>query len=69
MIRLIRSLAPVLLLAACAAPVSGGSGGASSSRELWEAQGIDDYRYTYSLVCFCPERGPVQVTVRDGRVA
>lgn len=71
MIRLIRSLAPALLLAACAAPVVAGgpAGGESASRALWERQGIDDYTYTYSRVCFCPDRGPVRVTVRDGRVA
>jgi hypothetical protein len=68
MIRLIRSLAPAVLLAACAAPMIGGAQDGSASRQRWEAQGIDDYRYTYGVVCFCPERGPVQVTVRDGRV-
>lgn len=70
MIRLIRSLVPALLLAACAAPLSGGAAGSgSASRALWERQGIDDYSYTYSRVCFCPDRGPVRVMVRDGRVA
>lgn len=69
MIRLIRSLAPAVLLAACAAPMVGGALDGSASRQLWERQGIDDYRYVYSVVCFCPERGPVRVTVRDGRVA
>jgi hypothetical protein len=68
MTRLIRSLAAVLVLSACATPLAGGTGGESASRQLWEQQGIDDYRYVYSVVCFCPERGPVQVTVRDGRV-
>jgi hypothetical protein len=68
MIRLIRSLAPALLLAACAAPLIGGSDSDSPNRQLWERQGMDDYRYTYSVVCFCPERGPVRVTVRDGRI-
>jgi hypothetical protein len=69
MIRLIRSFVPLLVLAACAAPLAGPTGSRSASRELWERQGIDDYRYTYSVVCFCPQRGPVQVTVRDGRIA
>jgi hypothetical protein len=68
MIRLIRSLASALLLSACAAPLIGAPGGESPSRQLWERQGIDAYRYTYSAVCFCPERGPVRVTVRDGQV-
>jgi hypothetical protein len=69
MIRRIRSLAPVLFLAACAAPMVSAPGGGSEARQRWERQGIDDYRYVYSVVCFCPERGPVQVTVRDGQVA
>lgn len=69
MIRLIKSLAPAVLLAACAVPMVGGARDGSASRQLWERQGLDDYRYTYSVVCFCPERGPVRVTVRDGRVA
>ncbi len=69
MTRLIRSLAPLLLLAACAAPLAGPAGSGSASRQLWERQGIDDYSYTYSVVCFCPERGPVEVTGRPGRGA
>src|SRR5688500_13473280 len=69
MIRLIRLLAPVLLLSACAKPLIGGSDSDAPNRQLWQRQGIDDYRYTYSVVCFCPERGPVRVTVRDGRIA
>ncbi|HEX6373471.1 MAG TPA: DUF6174 domain-containing protein [Longimicrobium sp.] len=68
MIRLIRTLAPALLLAACAAPLVGGGDDGSLARLVWERQGIDDYRYVYSAVCFCPERGAVEVTVRDGQV-
>jgi hypothetical protein len=68
MIRLIRSLAPVLLLAACGTPLGGGSHDGSAARLRWERQGIDDYRYVYRLVCFCPESQPVQVTVHDGQV-
>lgn len=69
MIRLIRSFAPVLLLAACAAPLARGSDAGLLPREKWERQGMDDYRYVYSLGCFCPDRGPVHVTVRDGQIA
>jgi hypothetical protein len=68
MLRLIRSLAPALLLSACGTPLLGGSDDDSLFRLMWERQGIDDYRYVYSAICFCPERGPVQVTVRDNRV-
>lgn len=69
MIRLIRTVLPALLVSACSAPLlGGGDEGGSLTRLMWERQGIDDYRYLFSAVCFCPERGPVQVTVRDGEV-
>jgi hypothetical protein len=51
--------------------------GADSTREAldaararWQAAGLDDYRFTYSNSCFCPEdvRGPFTITVRDGVV-
>ena len=39
------------------------------NRALWNAQNLDDYRYTYDVVCpFCSTTGPLQVTVRDGQV-
>lgn len=68
MIRLIRSLAPVVLLAACANPSGGSSDNGSAARARWDRHGIDDYRYTYSAVCYCPKQGPVQVTVHDGKI-
>lgn len=71
MIRRIRSLALALVLAGCAAPLSqapAGAQDASAQRRVWERQGMDDYRFVLSRECFCLGRGPVQVTVRDGRV-
>ena len=49
-------------------PVEGIAGSVAQQRQVWEGQGIDDYRFAYSRVCFCPQRGTVQVTVRNGRV-
>ena len=49
-------------------PVAGVAGDVSRQREVWRAQDIDDYRFAYSRVCFCLQRGTVQVTVRDGRI-
>jgi hypothetical protein len=68
MTRLIRALAPVLLLAACANPLGGSKEDASAARQKWDRQGIDDYRYVYSALCYCPRQGPVQVTVHDGQI-
>lgn len=49
-------------------PVEGVAGNPAQQRTVWEAQSIDDYRFAYHRVCFCLQRGTVQVTVRDGRV-
>ena len=72
MIRHIRSLLFALALAGCAAPLAQGGAGAqdaSAQRRLWTQQGMDDYRFVLTRECFCLGRGPVAVTVRDGRVA
>lgn len=72
MIRHIRSIALALVLAGCAAPLAQGGAGAqdaSAQRRLWTQQGMDDYRFVLARECFCLGRGPMQVTVRDGRVA
>lgn len=81
MIRRIRPFALVLALAlataACSGtddvlvdpqPVEGVAGDVSQQRGVWDAQDLDDYRFAYSRVCFCVQRGTVQVTVRDGRI-
>ncbi len=77
----IRPLALVFTLAAAACsdnddldvlvdpqPVEGVAGTTAQQRQVWEGQGIDDYRFAYSRLCFCLQRGTVQVTVRDGRI-
>jgi anaerobic selenocysteine-containing dehydrogenase len=72
MIRRIRSIACALVLAGCAAPLTQGGAGAqdvSARRQVWAQQGMDDYRFVLTRECFCLGRGPMQVTVRDGRVA
>jgi hypothetical protein len=79
MIRRIRPFALVLALATAACsgtddvlvdpqPVEGVAGDVSQQRGVWDAQDLDDYRFAYSRVCFCVQRGTVQVTVRDGRI-
>lgn len=37
-------------------------------QQLWESNGIDSYRFTQSISCFCSEeyREPKEVVVRDG---
>ncbi|HEU0077921.1 MAG TPA: DUF6174 domain-containing protein, partial [Longimicrobiaceae bacterium] len=65
----------LLALGGCAAitgtddpePVSGEW---SEQRRKWEAQGLDDYRFTLARNCFCtPEATqPARVEVRDDRV-
>lgn len=49
-------------------PVQGVAGDPAQQRAVWEAKAIDDYRFAYSRVCFCMQRGTLRVTVRDGRV-
>lgn len=43
----------------------------AANRQRWEAEGLDDYRFTYTRHCFCmpQDRGPFEVTVRGGEVA
>lgn len=72
MTRRIRSVLFAFALAGCAAPLAQGGAGAqdaSAQRQLWERQRMDDYRFVLTRECFCLGRGPVQVIVRDDRVA
>jgi hypothetical protein len=45
-------------------------GEVAEQRARWEAQGLDDYRFTLARSCFCPEEAtqPMRVEVRDDRV-
>jgi hypothetical protein len=67
-------LSALLALGGCAAitgpdlePVAGE---VSEQRRKWEAQGLDDYRFTLGRTCFCTEEAtqPARVEVRDDRV-
>jgi hypothetical protein len=39
----------------------------ADARAKWARQHVRDYRFRLRLTCFCPERWPVTVVVRDGR--
>ncbi len=68
-------LSALLALGGCA-PITGSddpepvSGEWSEQRRKWEAQGLDDYRFTLARSCFCTEEAtqPARVEVRDDRV-
>jgi hypothetical protein len=72
MLRPIRSLiALALVLAACDTPTETTApvpGEPSEQRQLWEQQGIDDYRFVFGRTCFCMPLPLVRVDVRDGEV-
>lgn len=46
------------------------SGEVAEQMRKWEAQGLDDYRFTLARTCFCTEEAtqPARVEVRDDRV-
>ena len=70
--RLIRPIVPLILaLAACDMPtesVTPVPGELSVQRQVWEQQGIDDYRFVLGRTCMCEPLPIVHVDVRDGRV-
>lgn len=69
MIRRILLLA--VALAACDTPTDSATpvpGDPDVQRQVWERQQIDDYRYTYSRLCFCGPLRAVRVEVRNGEV-
>jgi hypothetical protein len=39
-----------------------------AAKALWEAQGLDSYRYIFRADCTCPDGGTFDVEVHDGRV-
>ncbi|GAA1501732.1 DUF6174 domain-containing protein [Nocardioides humi] len=46
-----------------------GSGTPSAGSASYPAFAPQDYTYELEVLCFCPQTGPVEVTVRDGEVA
>jgi len=71
--RLLPIVALCLLAPACTLlnNEEGSTGTLVEGRRMWQAQGIDDYTFTYVRSCEClPEMaGPFDVTVRRGIVA
>ena len=54
-------------LAGCSSPTEPDTVTAVA-RAVWQAQGIDSYRFDYERFCFCAFIGPVRITVEDGAV-
>lgn len=72
-LRLVFGAAPLLALAGlCANPAGPSDPGRelAENRARWERQGIRDYRYVFSRMCFCPPpvTAPVEVTVKNGAI-
>lgn len=64
------AVAAIALLAdaGCSDPLGPEQGDLRRARSLWESRSVQDYRYEYERICFCPPlRGLVEV--RGGRVA
>ncbi|NRF65761.1 hypothetical protein HLB44_02055 [Aquincola sp. S2] len=40
----------------------------TAAKQRWLDANVRSYRFTYSMSCFCPSRGPIAVTVRDNLV-
>ncbi len=60
-----------LALAACALPTDSSTpvpGIPLVQRQVWERQGIDDYRFTFARDCFCTPLPLVRVEVRNGQI-
>ena len=59
---------PAALLAAAPAAASAPDEATklAKARERWAAQDALDYTYRVRLTCFCPDRDPVTIRVRDG---
>lgn len=56
-----------LLLIACVTPQR--TAELEDAEQRWDAAGIDDYAYTLTWRCFCPEGGvPVTIEVQAGEV-
>ena len=66
-------LFPILLLAVMVLSSSCGTTANSElerNEKLWQSQNLTSYDFTLERQCFCPEdwRGPVDITVRNGKV-
>jgi hypothetical protein len=59
-------LLATMLAAACADPPA--THVAAGPRDAWHAAGIDSYTVTVDRMCFCPEVGPLTVTVAGDEV-
>ncbi|HEU0300565.1 MAG TPA: DUF6174 domain-containing protein [Longimicrobium sp.] len=71
MIRCILLLA-ALALSACGLPTDSATpvpGDPRVQRQVWERQGIDDYRFSFGRTCFCTELPALRVEVRNGRIS
>jgi hypothetical protein len=60
-------LAIIVLSSACG---SSANGELTRNEKLWQSQNLTSYDFTLERQCFCPEdwRGPVNITVRNGKV-
>jgi hypothetical protein len=71
MIRPFRFLLLALAVAACESPTESATpvpGEPSVQQQVWQQQGIDDYRYVLGRTCFCQALPLARVEVRDGQV-
>lgn len=63
------ALLGVLLLIGCGDGIVASFRGTSTdylaARARWERAGVRDYVMTLRISCFCPNEGPVRMTVRD----
>lgn len=71
MLRPFRALVLALALAACDSPTESATpipGDPAVQRQLWQQQGIDDYRFVMGRTCFCDPLPLVRIEVRHGQV-
>ena len=71
MLRPFRATVLALALAACDSPTESATpipGDPAVQRQVWQQQGIDDYRYVLGRTCFCDPLPLLRIEVRDGEV-
>lgn len=62
---------PLLTAACCCGPFDSGSDDRrelAEARSRWVRAAVDDYAFTVTPMCFCPDIAPIRVQVRDGAV-